>query len=394
MTSKWPLVSLGEILTERKEKTDLEAILTGEIPIVAKIGFDTGKIGLREESKTKTNMILIKPGDLVISGINAAKGAIAVYGEENKKPAAATIHYSSYKIKKEKVDSLYLWYFMRSDIFRRILVNNLSNGIKTEVKPKRLLPIKISLPSIEEQRRIVAKIRRLNARIDKIKELKVKLQKEQYQFFQRIIEQSISYDKLNKLSSVLLDKPRNGYSVRCDGLEGGYPVLTLTAITGFSYTSEYKLTSEPLDPNAHYWLNPNDLLISRSNTLELVGHAAIYSGKPYPCVYPDLMMRLPIDEKKATKKFILFLLQTPLVRKFITAKAKGTSPTMKKISQKVVMDIPFPASINITEQQRIVAYLDSLQAKVDELKGLQAETEKELEELVPSILDKAFKGEL
>jgi hypothetical protein len=31
---------------------------------------------------------------------------------------------------------------------------------------------------------------------------------------------------------------------------------------------------------------------------------------------------------------------------------------------------------------------------VDELKRLQAETEKELEELVPSILDKAFKGEL
>jgi hypothetical protein len=31
---------------------------------------------------------------------------------------------------------------------------------------------------------------------------------------------------------------------------------------------------------------------------------------------------------------------------------------------------------------------------VDELKKLQAETQKKLEELVPSILDKAFKGEL
>jgi len=31
---------------------------------------------------------------------------------------------------------------------------------------------------------------------------------------------------------------------------------------------------------------------------------------------------------------------------------------------------------------------------VDDLKRLQAETEKELEEMVPSILDKAFKGEL
>ena len=49
---------------------------------------------------------------------------------------------------------------------------------------------------------------------------------------------------------------------------------------------------------------------------------------------------------------------------------------------------------NIEEQQRIVAYLDSLQAKVDELKKLKGETEKEIEELIPNILDKAFKGEL
>ena len=102
MRSEWSMIKLSEILTERKEKPNLYAILNGEIPIVAKIGFDSGKIKLREESKTKTNMILIEPGDLVISGINAAKGAIAIYGEENIKPAAATIHYSSYVINKKR----------------------------------------------------------------------------------------------------------------------------------------------------------------------------------------------------------------------------------------------------------------------------------------------------
>ena len=42
----------------------------------------------------------------------------------------------------------------------------------------------------------------------------------------------------------------------------------------------------------------------------------------------------------------------------------------------------------------IVAYLDNLQAKVDHLKELQAKTSAELDALLPSILDKAFKGEL
>lgn len=46
------------------------------------------------------------------------------------------------------------------------------------------------------------------------------------------------------------------------------------------------------------------------------------------------------------------------------------------------------------EQRRIVAELDALQAQVDGLKKLQSETEAELAALLPSILDKAFKGEL
>jgi type I restriction enzyme S subunit len=48
----------------------------------------------------------------------------------------------------------------------------------------------------------------------------------------------------------------------------------------------------------------------------------------------------------------------------------------------------------IAEQRRIVAELDALQAEVDALKRLQAETAAELDALLPAILDRAFKGEL
>jgi len=40
-----------------------------------------------------------------------------------------------------------------------------------------------------------------------------------------------------------------------------------------------------------------------------------------------------------------------------------------------------------------VAELDALQVRVDTLKKLQAEISTELDALLPSILDKAFKGE-
>ena len=53
--------------------------------------------------------------------------------------------------------------------------------------------------------------------------------------------------------------------------------------------------------------------------------------------------------------------------------------------------IPLPP---LDEQHHIVAYLADLRAKVDMLKRMQAESAAELDALLPSILDRAFKGEL
>jgi type I restriction enzyme S subunit len=51
--------------------------------------------------------------------------------------------------------------------------------------------------------------------------------------------------------------------------------------------------------------------------------------------------------------------------------------------------VPLPDKL---EQRRIVAELGALQAEVDVLKRLQAETSAELDSLLRAILDRAFKG--
>ena len=53
--------------------------------------------------------------------------------------------------------------------------------------------------------------------------------------------------------------------------------------------------------------------------------------------------------------------------------------------------IPVPP---LDEQRRIVAYLDSVQARLASLRELQSATGEELSALLPSVLDRAFKGEL
>lgn len=166
-------------------------------------------------------------------------------------------------------------------------------------------------------------------------------------------------------------------------------------MTGYRYVpTAFKRTSEPTRPDAHYWLRPNDVLITRSNTPELVGHAAIYNGNPSPCIFSDLMMRLEIDPDRVHPNFLLYLLQSRESREHIEKHAKGTSPTMKKISQATVEAIPFPSDLSLSEQLRVVTQLDAHQPKVDTLRALQSETAAELDAFLPSVLAKAFADEL
>ena len=70
-----------------------------------------------------------------------------------------------------------------------------------------------------------------------------------------------------------------------------------------------------------------------------------------------------------------------------------TATTVPGIGRKDVQQLRFPLP-TLPEQRRIVTYLDDLQAKTDAVKTLQSETSVELDALMPSILDKAFRGEL
>jgi type I restriction enzyme S subunit len=397
MSKVWQMVPLGEVLEERQEIPCAEAVAKGEMRIVAKIGFNDGQIQLRTGCETKTGMILIRPGDLLVSGINAAKGAIAIYGEENTESITATIHYGAYIPKKERVNVKYLWWLLRSRTFRDLLYTYVPGGIKTELKAKRLLPIPVPLPSAKEQQRLVAKINELASKINEARKLKHQTTEGTEKLIATLITQALKNIPIDRcLGDVLMEEPRNGWSVRCNNTEAGIPVLTLSAVTGFRYReTEFKRTSEPTSPSSDYWLRKGDLLITRSNTPELVGHAAIYNGSPSPCIYPDLMMRLVVNEEIIDKRFVHWWLRSVKVREYIRRAAKGTSPTMKKISQPIVKKIPFPSSsLSLPAQRRIVAYLDSLQTALDILKGFQNGTAAELDALLPSILDKAFKGEL
>ena len=94
---------------------------------------------------------------------------------------------------------------------------------------------------------------------------------------------------------------------------------------------------------------------------------------------------------RVAPQYAWYMLRSATV--FKKAWARTTGAAQPTVPLEAIRDLVIPAP-PLTEQRRIVAYLDDLQARVDALKRLQAETAAELGALLPSVLDKAFRGEL
>ena len=188
---EWKKVRIGQFLTERqgRYKPDDNAIATYKR--LDKIDF-SGTIHISEKP-SKTDMIVVQPGDLVISGINVAKGAIAVY--QGTEPVTATIHYSSYIFDDSVIDLEYFKYFVKSPAFIETLKKQVKGGIKTEIKPKVFLPLEISLPDLPTQKQIV---KRISENLKRVNELakEIETQKRYAKQFRRNILQDAIEGKL------------------------------------------------------------------------------------------------------------------------------------------------------------------------------------------------------
>jgi len=398
MSAKWPRARFSEFLVPNRRPYQLGVDQDANLVGMRLYGLGPFHREYKVATKiAKKSHFVIKAGDIVYNKLFAWKGTFGIVPAELDGMFVSD-KFPTYELDRTICDENYLrWYFRYPPLWEeaRVMSTGSASLSKLTLNPPKFLLLTIPLPSLTLQRRLVAQIEEISAQINRARIVSQETVGATNKIIRSAlhgISQTIKVDGI--LMDVLQARPRNGWSPRCENAENGIAVLSLGAITGFRYRhTEFKRTSLPAANNGHFWLKPGDLLITRSNTPELLGHAAIYDGKPTPCIYSDLMMRLETNDS-VDRQFVWYWLQTPLVREYINKKAKGTSPTMKKISQGIVASIPFPSSLPVSEQRRIVTDMDALQTQVDALKHLQAETVVELDALLPSILDRAFKGEL
>lgn len=265
---------------------------------------------------------------------------------------------------------------------------------QNRIRPEKFLEIMIPLPPIVEQRRIVARVEELTGKVEEARGLRSVALEEAALLLNSALVQT--FDQQMKVSGweakplkqaaefargKFTHRPRN--EPRFYG--GEIPFIQIGDISNSNrYIRQYTQT-----------LNEDGLKISRlfpvgTVVIAITGATIGVTGiLTFESCFPDSIVGITPLQDKVTPEFLHCAVNyTKKVALEGTTQTTQPNMNLKDLER---LTIPVPP---LSEQHRIVAYLNELQVKVDGLKQLQAETEAELNALLPSILDKAFKGEL
>lgn len=193
----------------------------------------------------------------------------------------------------------------------------------------------------------------------------------------------------------LLHAIEAGQNVKCEerapqGNEAG--LVKISAVTwGRFDEAASKTLPQDAAVNERNRIRPGDLLISRANTIELVGASVIVGPIEKRLYLSDKVLRLVVDEP--AKRWINYALKTPQLRQAIQSASTGNQLSMRNIPQEKLRALSIPLA-PAAEQIRIADQLDTLLALIqacnDRLDAIPAL----LKRFRRSVLDAATSGKL
>jgi type I restriction enzyme S subunit len=349
--------------------------------------------------------------------------------------------------KSEAFDNKFLKYRFLSQDFVNYANANSSGVNLPRVSSKVLGRFKINLPPLSEQRRIVARIEELFSRLDAgvaaLRHAKAQLQRYRQSvlaaavtgqltqawreqnpdtetadvLLKRILKQrhekwngrgkyteAVSADPLNldlpatwtitNIDSVI-SGIEAGKNFKCEErppTEGETGLVKISAVTWGKFDElESKTVTRGDQIRKEHVIHSGDFLLSRANTLELVGAPVIVDQITRHLMLSDKVLRLRFIDR--LERFALFWLRSKLGRKEIESRATGNQLSMRNIAQASLRAIPLPMP-PLAEQHQIVAEVEARTTAIDHL---EAELDRQItrsNRLRQSTLTSAFAGTL
>lgn len=169
----------------------------------------------------------------------------------------------------------------------------------------------------------------------------------------------------------LITSIEQGWSPQCESFPVDGPsewgVLKVGCVNGGKFnSSENKKLPSNLIAIPELSISKGDLLISRANTRELVGSAAVALDDFKNLLLCDKLYRLRLQTTLCLSGFLALYLSTEPVRGQIELEATGASSSMLNIGQSVILDLPVSLPC-IKEQFLIMDFLEVEFSKLDTL---------------------------
>jgi type I restriction enzyme S subunit len=267
----------------------------------------------------------------------------------------------------------------------------------------------VPLPPLQEQDRIVAKIRVLNAKRDAIRMRLAKVSGILKRFRQAVLAAACSGELTAACRGVPVEEAWDEKPLGevLTGIEAGRSfscverpprvnevgVLKISAVTwGVFDEDESKTCTDSAMVNKEFLVRAGDLLMTRANTIELVGAVALVERINKKLMLSDKTLRLRVG-KSAVPRWVLYWLRSKYGREQIEALATGNQQSMRNISQGSIRSIRIRIP-PIEEQRRIEITVEALMGLADRLEARYEIANRQVDKLTQSVLAKAFRGEL
>ncbi|HIY67741.1 MAG TPA: hypothetical protein H9830_15865 [Candidatus Agrococcus pullicola] len=311
--------------------------------------------------------------DIVFNKMSIRSGAMGVAKEDG----LVTYHYEVMR-PREWVDSRFIAYLMKSHWFtgelikreRGIGAGGQGNVRTTEVPFSVLKTIDSWIPDADGQRAIADFLDQETAQIDALvaKQLEfIGLLRERHMAeIGAGVEAELPNSRLRRhVKTIRQGWSPNAEPFPADGVTE-WGILKVGCSTGGKFRPEEnkKLPSE-VAPRHEHVVKLGEIVMSRSNSRELVGSAAVVHQDHPRLMLSDLNYGLMVADS-LDPNFAVYALMTRRARAELASRAKGTSPSMQKLAQRDVLDFPLWVP-TIDEQRAITDHLDAQTHRIDTL---------------------------
>lgn len=308
----------------------------------------------------------------------------------------------------EFVHPQWLMHAINAPQFRELMAQHASGTTRKRISRGNLAEIPMPVPPLAEQKRIADKVSIVLARVDGCRYRLTRIAPLIKRFRQSVLAAATSgrltedWRLVNPatlswrdttLGTVILDM-RNGLSPKPRETAPGSKILRISAVRpGRIDFADHRFLEVDAPVAALYQLRGGDLLFTRYNgSLDFVGVCAVVQSDQPGFIYPDKLIRVRVDDSQVLPKFVEMSFASHSVRKQVEDFVKS-SAGQKGVSGGDLKTTRF-ALPSLVEQAEIVQRVETLFAFTDRLEAGLAKAHTAVDRLTPSLLAKAFRGEL